>query len=416
MNEGEDVRTPVTLLTGFLGSGKTSALNRLLQLPELADTAVIINEFGEVGLDHLLVEQVSENLRLLQSGCLCCTVRGDLVDTLVDLYERRQRQALPAFSRVVIETTGLADPTPVVQTFLIDPDVIPHYRLEKVVTLVDAVNGMRTLDSHTEALKQVTLADQLLLSKTDIADEATIAGLKQRLLDLNPGAQVRVVLDGQVSAQDMLGAIQRQPQDVDAYLAHIEAGHIKSSHRDGDVQSHCLVLDQPLEEARLAHWLELMATLRGDNLLRIKGIVKVVEHPDQPTVVHGVQQIVHPLKQLPAWPSSDRRSRIVLIVQNIEYAEIARTFERFVGVSLPAFSPISMLKQPIKRPRLTNDVPPAGVERQQPSPALSVVIGENASLASEPDAMNHVADYQVDNEIQPARRQLLPSDSRGQVP
>ncbi|HZX18377.1 MAG TPA: GTP-binding protein [Pseudomonas sp.] len=352
MSALEEARTPVILLTGFLGSGKTTVLNQLLQLPEMADTAVIINEFGEVGLDHLLVEQVSENLRLLQSGCLCCTVRGDLVDTLIDLYERRQHHTFPAFSRVIIETTGLADPTPVLQTFMIDPGVTSHYRLAQVVTLVDAVNGMRTLDMHTEALKQVTLADRLLLSKTDLTDPVTITKLEQRLADLNPGAEVRAILHGQVSEQDILSVVERQPIDLDAYLAQTENGYIQSSHRDGAVQSHCLVLDQPVEEARLAHWLELMATLRGENLLRIKGLVKVVEHPDQPTVVHGVQQIVHPLQQLPAWPSNDTRSRIVLIVMDIDYAEISRTFERFVGVRLPAFRPLNSLKQisPLQAP------------------------------------------------------------------
>lgn len=341
----EEARTPVILLTGFLGSGKTTVLNQLLQLPEMADTAVIINEFGEVGLDHLLVEQVSENLRLLQSGCLCCTVRGDLVDTLIDLHERRRHRTFPPFSRVIIETTGLADPTPVLQTFMIDLGVTAHYRLEQVITLVDSVNGMRTLDVHTEALKQVMLADRLLLSKTDLTDPITIIKLEQRLADLNPGAEVRAIIDGQVSEQDILSVAERQPLDLDAYLIQMENEGIQSSHNNGAVQSHCLVLDQPVEEARLAHWLELMATLRGENLLRIKGLVKVVEHPNQPTVVHGVQQTVHPLQQLPAWPSSDTRSRIVLIVMGIDYAEISRTFERYVGVRLPALRPLNSLKQ-----------------------------------------------------------------------
>lgn len=341
MNGHLTQRTPVTLLTGFLGSGKTTLLNHLLQLPELADTAVIINEFGDVGLDHLLVEQVSENLRLLQSGCLCCTVRGDLVDTLLDLHERRQRAALPAFRRVMIETTGLADPTPVLQTFMVDAQVQAHYDLEQVVTTVDASNGARTLSRHVEALRQVSLADRLLLTKTDLADEATVVALRQRLEGLNPDARIVPVTDGRATVSDVLCAVSEASRG-EAYLARLGEGAGTGSHRDGKVRSHCLVFDQPLPEARLAHWLELMAMVRGESLLRVKGLVQLAEHPDRPTVIHGVQQLFHPLRQLPAWPSADRRSRIVLIVHELEFAEIARTFEKFVGVAVPAFRPVAI--------------------------------------------------------------------------
>jgi G3E family GTPase len=349
VNALDDVRTPVTLLTGFLGSGKTTLLNHLLQLPALADTAVIINEFGEIGLDHLLVEQVSENVRLLQSGCLCCTVRGDLVDTLVDLHERRGQQSLPAFSRVVIETTGLADPTPILQTFMVDPQVLTHYRLEQVVTVVDAVNGERTLDRHTEALKQVSLADRLLVSKTDLADIATVDALLQRLARLNPSAQIMPVIGGHVGASDVLSAMPGGFKDEDL-LARLGSDAGSSSHRDGTVQSHCLIFDQALPEAGLAHWLELMAMVRGDSLLRVKGLVQLAEHPGQPTVVHGVQQVFHPMRQLPDWPSADHRSRLVLIVQDLDYAELARTFEKFVGVALARFQPTAFAGVPPGQP------------------------------------------------------------------
>lgn len=342
MNGRAEARTPVTLLTGFLGSGKTTVLNHLLQLPELADTAVIINEFGAVGLDHLLVEHVSENMRLLQSGCLCCTVRGDLVDTLSDLYQKRQQQSLPAFRRVMIETTGLADPTPVLQTFMVDLEVQAHYYLEQIVTTVDAVNAMRTLDRHAEALRQVSLADRVLLSKTDLAEPADVDILLRRLASLSPAAQIVPVIHGCISAADVLSVTAETFKD-DVYLQRLDdAG--SNSHRDGKVLSHCLVFDQPLPEAGLAHWLELMAMVRGESLLRVKGLVQLAEHPGQPTVIHGVQQVFHPLRQLPAWPSADQRSRIVLIVQALEFTEIARTFEKFVGVALPAFRPQAALR------------------------------------------------------------------------
>ncbi|WP_260956063.1 CobW family GTP-binding protein [Pseudomonas citri] len=341
MSDVGDSRLPVTLLTGFLGSGKTTTLNRLLELPELADTAVIINEFGEVGIDHLLVEQVSENLRLLQSGCLCCTVRGDLVDTLVDLYERRESEELSPFTRVVIETTGLADPVPVLQTFMIDPQVMQRYRLEQVVTTVDAVNGASTLDRHVEAVTQISLADRLLLTKTDLASDQTIAKLEARLRELNPAAGFKRVLNGRVSAVDVLGDGHHGVLDIDAYMKEAESRGSENSYHDGKVKSHCLILDQPVEQERLAYWLELIASMRGEHLLRVKGIVQVVEHPDQPMIVHGVQQVFHPLKPLAKWPSTDHRTRIVFIVQGIEYAEITRTFERFVGMSLPMFKPTS---------------------------------------------------------------------------
>ncbi|MHA6196049.1 CobW family GTP-binding protein [Pseudomonas wadenswilerensis] len=342
MSAAGDGRIPVTLLTGFLGSGKTTTLNRLLQQPALADAAVIINEFGEVGLDHLLVEQVSENLRLLQSGCICCTVRGDLVDTLVDLYERRRQQTLPAFSRVIIETTGLADPTAVLQTFMIDAWLLEHFTLRQVLTTVDAVNGARTLDNHSEAVQQVSLADRLLLTKIDLADAAVVDGLARRLADLNPGAQILPVLNGRVPLDDLLDDCPDRVRQIDAHVRRIEEGQRGGSHHDGEVRSHCLILDQPLEQARLAHWLELMAMVRGDSLLRVKGLVRLVEHPDRPTVIHGVQQIVHPLRQLAQWPSPDRRSRIVLIVRHIEMSEIRRTFEKFVGVTLPVLQPLAL--------------------------------------------------------------------------
>lgn len=350
-----DSRIPVTLLTGFLGSGKTTVLNHLLHQPQLADTAVIINEFGEIGIDHLLVEEVSENLRVLNSGCLCCTVRGDLLDTLRELDVKRERAEIPAFQRVVIETTGLADPAPVLHTLMVDPDVAGRYRLDGVVTTVDAINGETTLDRYAEAVKQAAVADRLLLTKVDLAATGAIEGLTARLRELNPTAQVQCVVDGKVAPGDVLGAEQYDPllksADVRSWLASEERrnGH----HHDGDhhhhdvnrhddhIRAHCIVLDEPLQEAAFAYWLDLMASMRGEKLLRVKGLVQLAERPDEPLVVHGVQHVFHPPQRLPAWPSADRRTRLVFITRDIEYAEIARTLQKFAGVRPALVHPLA---------------------------------------------------------------------------
>ncbi|WP_426117177.1 CobW family GTP-binding protein [Pseudomonas sp. DSP3-2-2] len=344
MKDIVDSRIPVTLLTGFLGSGKTTVLNHLLQLPELGNTAVIINEFGEIGIDHLLVEEVSENLRILNSGCLCCTVRGDLVDTLLELNARRERKEITEFTRVVIETTGLADPAPVLHTLMVDPDIISRYRLHCVVTTVDAVNGMGTLDRHTEAVKQAAVADCLLLTKTDLVAGEVVDTLSARLRALNLTAPMRYVVDGNVSPDDVLGAEEYDPlrksADVSAWLSnekfsdgHHHHGHHHDVNRHGDrIRAHCIVLDEPVEEAAFFHWLDLMASMRGESMLRVKGLVHLVEYPEEPLVIHGVQHIFHSPQKLPSWPSADRRTRIVFITEDIDYADIVRTFQKFVGV------------------------------------------------------------------------------------
>jgi G3E family GTPase len=353
-------RVPVTVLTGFLGSGKTTVLNRLLQRPELGDTAIIINEFGEIGLDHLLVEQVGENLRVLNSGCLCCTVRGDLVDTLRELDARRERGEIAAFARVVIETTGLADPAPLLHTMMVDPAVTRGYRLDGVVTTVDAVNGSATLDRHAEAVKQAAVADRLLLTKTDLANASASEALIARLHALNPGATLQCVMDGEVTAGDVLDTGWYDPAhksaDVRAWLASEaqRADHAHDSHdahhahaqyhdvnrHDAHIQAHCFVLDEPVPEAAFTHWLELMAAMRGEKLLRVKGLVHLAERPDEPLVVHGVQHVFHPPRHLPAWPSADRRTRLVFIARDLDRSEIVRTLEKFAGAR--AAQPLSI--------------------------------------------------------------------------
>lgn len=327
--------TPVTVLTGFLGSGKTTLLNRLLQRPELADTAVIINEFGAIGIDHLLVDHVDENLRVLASGCLCCTVRGDLIETLA-MLERRRESGQALFSRVIVETTGLADPAPVLHTLMADPAVNGAFRLDGVVTTVDAVNGPATLDRHPEAVKQVGVADALLLTKTDLVEPASVEAMVDRLLRLNPGARLHCVREGLVNPAEVLGIGWIDPMGRQALLASAdEQGHAHHHHdvnRHGDlVRAHAFAFDAPLPRAAFLHWLDLLAALRGERLLRVKGLVQLAEEPDRPLVVHGVQHLFHPPHQLEAWPTNDRRTRLVFIVDGIERAEIERTFQKFVG-------------------------------------------------------------------------------------
>ncbi|HUG21068.1 CobW family GTP-binding protein [Piscinibacter sp.] len=326
---------PVTVLTGFLGSGKTTVLNCLLSRPELADTAVIINEFGPVGIDHLLVDHVAENMRLLASGCLCCTVRGDLIETLGTLADRRARGEI-RFDRVIVETTGLADPAPVLHTLMADPAVAPHFRLDGVVTTVDAVNGAGTLQRHAEAVKQVGVADALLLTKTDLASASDADALAAQLARLNPGARIRRVVDGAVDPEHVLGVGWFDPagSTVREFAFHGEAehdhGHDHGHHHDSHVKAHAFAFDAPLPEAAFTHWLELMAAMRGERLLRVKGLVQLAERPDEPLVVHGVQHVFHPPQRLAAWPSADHRSRLVFIVRDIARDEIERTFHKFV--------------------------------------------------------------------------------------
>jgi G3E family GTPase len=330
---------PVTLLTGFLGSGKTTVLNHVLKQPDMAATAVIVNEFGEIGFDHLLVERSSEDVVLLNSGCLCCTVRGDIVDTLTNLFVDRVKGKVPFFTRAVIETTGLADPAPILHTLMTDPIVAARYMLDGVVTTVDAVNGDDTLDRQPEAVKQIAMADRLLLTKTDLADRLARQRIEARFKALNPSAPVVPVMQGAVDPALLFNIGFYDPAaksvDVRRWLRDeaFESGH---GHEHPDVNRHddhirafCITRELPISWATLSAWLDGLATMRGDNLLRLKAIVALSDHPDQPVVLHGVQHLFHPPVLLPQWPSEDRRTRMVFITRDLPREAIEATFDAF---------------------------------------------------------------------------------------
>ncbi|THF57436.1 CobW family GTP-binding protein [Ollibium composti] len=332
---------PVTVLTGFLGAGKTTLLNRLLKDPALTDTAVIINEYGEVAIDHLLVEQASDGIIQLSDGCLCCTVRGELVDTLADLVDRLQTGRIGKLARIVIETTGLADPAPVLQSIMGHPALVQAFRLDGVVTLVDAVNGAASLDAHVEALKQAAVADRLVLTKTDLADADGIEALKARLKAINPGA--RILDAGKADAADLLDCGLYDPAtksaDVRRWLGeaadehhdhghdHDHDGHDHHHHRHDDrVKTHALVHDGAVPFSAIEAFLDLLRSQHGDKLLRMKGVIELVEDPSRPLVIHGVQRLLHPPARLPTWPDERRGTRLVLITLDMPHDYVERLF------------------------------------------------------------------------------------------
>ena len=337
---------PLTVLTGFLGAGKTTLLNRLLKDPALADTAVLINEFGEIGLDHLFVERVCDNMVRLSTGCLCCTVRGDLVDALEKLLRDRDNGRV-AFGRVIIETTGLADPAPVLHTTMLHPYLVMRFRLDGLVTVVDAINGAGTLDAQPEAVKQVAVADRIVLAKQDLVDTPERRAARDRLVAriraLNPAAPI---LDaGDATAARLLNCGLYDPgqkiPDVKRWLAeeaHADAhahdahGHDRNRH-DERIRAFALAADQAIPASTFDMFLDLLRSAHGPNLLRLKGIVKLAETPDRPVVIHGVQHVLHPAAQLDGWPDSDHRTRMVFIVRDIEPSAIRGLFDAFLDAA-----------------------------------------------------------------------------------
>jgi G3E family GTPase len=308
----------VLILTGFLGSGKTTLLGKLLRRPEFSRTAVIINEFGEIGLDHELIEASEDSLIELQTGCLCCKIRNDLATTIHDLLRRRDDGAVAPFTRLVIETSGLADPAPVLQTLMTDTGIAERVVLGGVVTTVDAVNGVATLDREEISAKQAAIADRLLLTKTDLANPPP--GLLHRLKELNATAPVLIARHGEIDVRDFLDGplydYRTRSFDVHAWLGPVTGTHAHHHGHDG-IDTYTLVRREPLRAVTLALFLETLAEHCGADLLRLKGMVNILESPERPAVIHGVQHVFHAPTWLPGWPSADRRTRMVFITRGI---------------------------------------------------------------------------------------------------
>ena len=332
-------RAPITVnvLTGFLGSGKTSVLNRLLRQPGLAGSAVLINEFGEIGIDHLLVEELDEDVVLLQSGCICCSIRGDLKEAMVGLHDRMRRGIVPAFDRLVVETTGLADPAPIVATLTADPVLRHHFQLGNIVTVVDAISGTVTLRDHEEAVRQAAVADRIVLSKTDLADAGAADMLGHRLAALNPTARiVRSTMDSALPAALLASDLHDREArlgEVERWVAVSRHGTRRYPHAHGTaIRSTCVVADRPLDWAAFGLWLSMLLNRHGTDILRVKGILNV-EGNDAPVVIHGVQHTIHTPEHLATWPDNDTRTRIVFIMKSLDPRRIHRSFNAFVSGS-----------------------------------------------------------------------------------
>ena len=332
---------PVTVITGFLGSGKTTLLSSILKKKEMQKTAVIINEFGEIGLDHALIEHTDENIVELQSGCICCTIQGDLNKTLIDLFDKMMNGKVSSFNRVLIETTGLANPVPIIHTLMSSIELIRIYSLDGVITVVDSVNGEKTLDLHEESLKQLALAEKIILSKTDIVDKDEIKSLVFRIKEINPVSQIIFSKFGNIPLEEIFGLGAYDPYkksaDVKNWLA-AEKYKDKKHHHHHDVNRHnenirafSMMSENPVNMIAFSFFRDMITAALGANLLRMKGIVNIAGE-ERPAVIHGVQHIFHPVQWLETWPDNDRRTKLVFITQNIKKEQIEDFFRPLMGL------------------------------------------------------------------------------------
>ena len=340
---------PFSVLTGFLGAGKTTLLNRILRDPLLSDTLILINEFGDVGLDHLLVERVDGDTILMASGCVCCSIRGELVDTLEDILRRRDNGRIKPFERVIVETTGLADPAPLLHTIMTHPYLLMRFRLESVISLVDAVNGMHTLDEFPEALKQAAVADRIVISKSDLCEtpaaQEYLAQLRARLQQINPSARLLDAASGEADAASLLDAGAYDPatksfdvrrwlnaEAFNAVLGAAQKSMRASSPHDARLHSFVLTAESPVAPTSLQLFLDMLKQLHGASLLRMKGLIALSDDPGRPVVIHGVQHVFHPPLRLDRWPDADRATRIVCIVRDMDKGHVEGLWRAFCGM------------------------------------------------------------------------------------
>ncbi len=318
---------PVTVVTGFLGAGKTTLINRLLTDQELQDTAVIVNEFGEVAIDHLLVEQSSDDIFEIAGGCLCCTVRAELAETLADLIDRVQTGKIEKLARIIIETTGMADPVPVLHAIQGQPALASALSVDRVITVVDAVSGLESLENRGEARRQLAVADIVLVSKSELVDEA---GFRDLVTLLEPEISARIVTDADIekSALDLI-EMEVEPRNRPAATHHSNHHH----HHDTKIGTHILTHSEPLLWQVVELFLDLLRSRSDIEILRIKGLVETREDPLRPVVVHGVQKLLYPPRQLPEWPKrAVRGTTLVIIAEGMNGDEINRLFNAFIGL------------------------------------------------------------------------------------
>jgi G3E family GTPase len=319
---------PLHLLSGFLGSGKTTLLRRMLDTPALGDSAVLVNELGEIGLDHHLLRHIDGETVLLRSGCICCTVRDDLGAALRDLLSRRARDEIPAFSRVIVESTGLADPVPILSTVATDPTLRHHFRIGRVVTTVDVVNAELQSRQQPEWAKQVAVADHIVLTKTDIA---SADALIPQLRAINPGAALQAV---KAPDLDVTALLDEPDVRVEALAWTLPPSRLRSAPvHEAAVHSFCMVFDRPVDWVTLGIWLSMLLHAHGERVLRVKGLLDVAgaEHP---VFINGVQHVMHQPLHLETWPDGDRRSRLVFIVRDLPRSLIERSAHAFLGLTL----------------------------------------------------------------------------------